>query len=223
MIKTSLPPSYCHCCHHHAKSLPQQFRCRHHRCQRQAAATTPMLPPPLPCCRPHRQAATTIATATATATAAKLPPGMCRRQVGTANAPLPPLPSRCCTVATKAATAALVTPLPNCRCCTAATAAPPSSCRHRCHRHQKDIYSKTIPHKNLCNMHVALRNMHIVQVSTISRPTHVTLTQTWLIIQAHLWNYFVWYIHRTSHLMTQKKNETQAVCWGIFVWVSDGI
>jgi hypothetical protein len=39
---------------------------------------------------------------------------------------------------------------------------------------KKDIDSKTILHKNLCNMHIALRNMHIAQVS-ILRPTYVLL------------------------------------------------
>ncbi len=35
---------------------------------------------------------------------------------------------------------------------------------------QKDLDSKTILHKFLCNMHIALRNMHIAQVS-ILQPT----------------------------------------------------
>jgi hypothetical protein len=35
----------------------------------------------------------------------------------------------------------------------------------------KDLKSKTILHKNLCNMHIAPRNMHIAPVS-ILQPTH---------------------------------------------------
>ncbi len=37
---------------------------------------------------------------------------------------------------------------------------------------KKDIDSKTILHQNLCNMHIALHNMHIAQVS-ILQPTYV--------------------------------------------------
>ncbi len=37
---------------------------------------------------------------------------------------------------------------------------------------KKDIDSKTIFHKNLSNMHIALRNMHIAKVS-ILWPTHM--------------------------------------------------
>jgi hypothetical protein len=36
---------------------------------------------------------------------------------------------------------------------------------------KKDTDSKTILPKKLCNMHIALRNMHIAQVS-ILRPTY---------------------------------------------------
>jgi hypothetical protein len=33
---------------------------------------------------------------------------------------------------------------------------------------KKDIYSKMILHKNLCNMHIAPRNKHIAQVSIMA-------------------------------------------------------
>ncbi len=40
---------------------------------------------------------------------------------------------------------------------------------------KKDIDFKTILHKNLSNMHIALRNMHIVHVS-ILQPTYMYLS-----------------------------------------------
>ncbi len=46
---------------------------------------------------------------------------------------------------------------------------------------KKDINSKTILHKNLCNMHIAPRNMHIAPVS-ILQPTYV-LEAIWILLQ----------------------------------------
>ncbi len=44
---------------------------------------------------------------------------------------------------------------------------------------QKDLDSKTILPKNLCNMHIAHRNMHIA-IESILRLTHITLSHWFL-------------------------------------------